>query len=154
MAKKEYLRELEIIRNKNDGILRPHDVVHFAANPKTALHSHFTWDDTKAAQEYRLEEARRLIRVAVVLEPNTSKTVRAYVSLTGERNQDGGYRAIAEVLSDEDLMARLLDDALDDLNLFKNKYETLRQLSKLESVFQAIDTVLPPKKKLKKKVGK
>src|SRR5947207_42729 len=101
-----YRQELELIRSKNKGLLRPHDVVKFARDPKTDLHSHFTWDDSKAAAEYRLEQARRIIRVAVVIEPNTSKLTRAYVSLTGERDREGGYRAIAEILDNKTLTNR------------------------------------------------
>ena len=75
----DYKQELEQIRKANDGELRPADVVEFARNPDTALHSRFTWDDDKAAAEYRLWQARELIRVVVQLHPKTNKKMRVYV---------------------------------------------------------------------------
>lgn len=138
---KDYRQELELIRIKNKGLLRPHDVVKFAKDPKTALHKKFTWDNTKAAEEYRLWQARKIIMVAVVVEENTSETVRAYVSLSDERGKAGGYIAVAEVLSDKALTARMLSDAMDDLQFFKDKYNSLRKLSEINPIFVAIDEV-------------
>lgn len=134
--------ELETIRKSNNGFLRPQEVVEYARNPDSALHSHFTWDDSEAAEKYRLAEARALIRVSVVVEPTTSEKVRAYVSLTGDRNADGGYRAIAEIINDEVLVEKLLDDALKELASFKRKYEKLKGISNLSGVFTAIEDVV------------
>lgn len=148
---KDYRKELELIRTKHKGLLRPHDVVKFARDPKTALHKKFTWDDSKAAEEYRLWEARSLIRVAVIVEENTTESVRAYVSITDSRGKEGGYRAVAEVMDDKALRARMLQDALDDLNFFRDKYNVIRKISDINPVFIAIDEVLP---KEVKKVAK
>lgn len=133
--------ELETIRKSNNGFLRPQDVVEYARDPNSALHTRFTWDDSEAAEKYRLAEARALIRVSVVVEANTSEKLRAYVSLTSDRNELGGYRAIAEVINDEVLIDRLLDDALKELEIFKRKYERLKSVSALGGVFSAIEDV-------------
>ncbi len=139
---KDYRKELELIRTEHNGLLRPHDVVKFARDPKTSLHKKFTWDDTKAAEEYRLWEARALIRVAVIVEENTSEEVRAYVSITDNRGKEGGYMAVAEVLDNKKLRARMLQDAIDDLNFFRDKYNSLKNLSEIKPVFVAIDEVI------------
>lgn len=44
-------RELEIIREKHGGTIRPEDVVEFAKDPSTALHECFEWNDRKAAKK-------------------------------------------------------------------------------------------------------
>lgn len=150
----DYRQELELIRVKNKGLLRPHDVVKFARDPKTALHKKFTWDNTKAAEEYRLWEARTLIRVAVIVEENTSEEVRAYVSITDSRGKEGGYYAIAEILDNKALTARMLQDALNDLNLFRDKYNSIRKISDINPVFLVIDDIIPTKvKKVKGRRG-
>src|SRR5690606_1315589 len=59
-------KELERIREANDGRLRPEDVVVSAQKQDSPLHAIFTWDDSKAANEYRLSQARRLIRLVVI----------------------------------------------------------------------------------------
>jgi len=51
--------ELERVRSANvDDLLIPEEIVKFAENSKTALHSQFEWDQTRAAQAYRLSQAR------------------------------------------------------------------------------------------------
>ena len=84
--------ELKVIQEKHGGIISPAHVVAFAKNPKTALHSQFTWDNTIAGREYRLWQARQLIRVRVHFEPLIEKRIRTFVSLPSDR-KDG--RAIA-----------------------------------------------------------
>jgi len=130
----EIQNELEEVRQNADGVLYPWDVVDFAKNPDTALHSHFEWDDTEAGHKYRIWQARQLIRAVVTVMPSNGKTIEAYVSLKSDRCEQGGYRAIAEVLSDKEYYKQLLADALSDLELWENKY---RQLKELKPIFKA-----------------
>ena len=53
---KEIQDELELIAEAHGGILYPRDVVEFAKDEETALHSQFTWDDSEAADEVKAEE--------------------------------------------------------------------------------------------------
>jgi len=135
-----YLNELELIRNKNGGILRPEDVVEFAEDPKTALHKKFTWDNDKAAHEYRLWQARELIRVSVNILPQNNKPFRAYVSLVDDRkNPGGGYRALVDVMVDGELREKLLEQAIKDMRGFQKKYKALKELA---SVFSVMDETI------------
>jgi hypothetical protein len=138
----EVKHELEGLRQRNGGKILAAQVVDFARNPETALHGYFEWDDSLAAEKYRLAQARALIRVAVVVEPTTSEAVRAYVSLSSDRQAGGGYRAIAEVLSDEILKETLLADALKDLTVFTRKYDALRSVTRLNRLFESIEDVV------------
>lgn len=140
--KTEYRVELEKVRAAAGGILYPEDVVEFAKNKHTALHQCFEWDDTEAAHQHRLWQARTLIRVAVVVGPENTESTRAYVSLTVDKGKSRGYRAIVDVLNDKDLKARMLDDARDDLLLFRKKYEVLKDMAELKGLFVEIDNTL------------
>src|SRR5690606_25615999 len=93
----------EIERLERDGKIRPVDVVEAAKDESSPLHDCFTWDDGEAAHQYRLIEARNLLRVYVVRpDAEEGPTVRAFVSLTTDCvEKGGGYRAIADVMSDE-----------------------------------------------------
>jgi hypothetical protein len=133
---------------KKEGLINPHDVVDFARNPGTALHSQFTWDDTEAAHKWRLEQARELLRVFVVISPQSTENVRAFVSLKGDRVNGGGYRPIADVLSDEELHRRMLQDSLDDLEAYQRKYQKLEEL---KPIFAAAERVA--KKHRRRKVA-
>lgn len=133
------LEELNRIRSRNGGVLRPSDVVEFARNADTALHSAFTWDDDEAGQKWRLHEARNLIRVMVTIEDvsGDEMVVRPFISLPSDRRA-GGYRATVEVMGDEEMRAEMLSAALAELRATQKKY---RQLQALSKVFAAIDEV-------------
>lgn len=128
----------ELEQLKSAGVIQPADVVARASDPESAMHSWFQWDDTEAAQAYRLQQARQLLRVFVTVESRDNKPVRAFVSLGSDRYGDGGYRALAEVLSDEELRAQLLADAVKELRSAEKKY---RQLQELSGVWSALDEV-------------
>ena len=133
-ATKAIRAELEAIRKRHGGVLDPKHVVHFAADEETALHGCFTWDDTKAAQEHRLWQARELIRTVVHMTHLHSEAVNMYVSLTGDRKA-GGYRFIGDVLTAAKMRAMLLADALAE---FERIQKTYHQLTELADVFSAI----------------
>lgn len=150
------LKELERIAAKSHGVLQPLAVIEYARNENTALHKHFDWDDSVAGAKWRLEQARHLIRVTVtMIQPSAGgqeQSIRAYVSLTSDRYKDGGgYRATTAVLSDKDMRAQLLADALSELIAFKAKYAMLKELAGVFDAIQAIpQKALPlPKKEVK-----
>lgn len=127
----------ELAALQQGGVIRPVDVLEFARDPETALHACFEWDDDKAAHEFRLEQARKLLRVYVTVEQGKSEPVRAYVSLKSDRQKEGGgYRAITDVLSDDALRNQLLSDALDELRAVQSRYKHLQKLAK---VWRAVD---------------
>ncbi len=141
--------ELDKIADANGGMVRPDKVVKYAKNKKSALHDHFTWDDTEAAVAFRLEQARRIIRVHVTVIDSDSKPIRAFVSLKQDRGETG-YRRIVDVLANPDLKSIMLEEAKAEMQIFANKYRTL---SELAPVIKAIDRVVGsrPKKSTPKR---
>jgi len=132
----DYKEELEQIRTANDGMLRAADVVEFAKDPETALHERFEWDDSRAAYQHRLWQARELIRVVVHTHPAKEAPTRIYVSLADDRGNDGGgYRTLDDVMQCKTMRGALLKEARADMLRFEAKY---RQLSELASVIAAM----------------
>jgi len=128
--------ELEKIRKAHGGKLNPPHIVQAASNPKHPLHADFEWDDTQAAHEYRLDQARRMIRVVVIFaDTEEEEPTRAYVSLMGDRTDGGGYRALVDVMSDAGMRGQLLAEALKEMRGFQRKY---RRLTELADVFKAM----------------
>ncbi len=128
-----------LIALKRRGTITPERVVQAAKDPKSPLHSRFTWDNTEAAHQWRLQQARQLIRVCVSVLPGTTVNERVFVSLARDAYKEGGgYRVTAEVLSDAEMREELLSEALKDLDVFKQKYARLKELS---LVFSAIEKV-------------
>ena len=119
-------QELETIRKRHHGVLKAADVVEFARNDKTALHSRFTWNDTKAAHEHRLWQARTIIRVTVEVSEESKEPLHVYVSLSDDRkNKGGGYRSMVDVVADNEKARQMMDDAYHDFQIFERKYRRL-----------------------------
>lgn len=131
---KRVVAELRRIAKANGGLVHPEAVVDSARPKSSPLHSRFEWDDGEAGHQYRLWQARQLIRVVVDLLPGTDTQTEVFVSLKSDRRH-GGYRVVAEVLSDRQLREQMLRDALDELEFFRDKYKSLRELAE---VFAAI----------------
>jgi len=141
MSNGEIIAELHRIAAKHDGILEPADVVDAARSESSPLHSKFEWDDSVAAEKYRLYQARQLLIVTVDYIGTGKKATlqRVFVSLTTDRQQEGGgYRAMTTILADKSCRAQLLEDAFEEMRLFREKYAQLKELTE---VFEAMRKV-------------
>lgn len=125
------ITELKRIAAEHRGQLKPSDVVAAARSQDSPLHSQFQWDDTAAAHQWRLEQARQLIRVTVeFVGPKDDQTLtRVFVSLTPDRQEGRGYRTTAAVLSNSEYRAQLLVDAKEEMERFQTKYAGLKELA-------------------------
>lgn len=135
--KNKVISELKRIAQENDGLLKPETVVDEARPMHSPLHSKFEWDNGKAGEAYRIWQARQLIRVVVEVMSATGEKENVFVSLTSDR-KESGYRVMTEVLTDKQMRNQMLADALDELELFREKYKRLRELA---TVFLAIRKV-------------
>lgn len=132
MTDGKVIAALRSLADGNGGVLRPEEVVKAARPIKSALHDKFTWDDSEAAHQFRLEEARRLIRTTIqYLEVDgKDKSFRVFCSLTTDRSEDGGgYREISAVLSNKTFRDQLVADAYAEMGAFKNRYEKIKELA-------------------------
>lgn len=129
---------LRKLARSNGGLLRPHAVVAAAEPESSVLHACFEWDDSVAAHEYRLWQARQLIRVVVEVLPGMSCDTPVFVSLSSDRQHEGGYRVTATVASDAEMRAQMLNDAIAELRVFRCKYH---QLQELVAVFSAAEKI-------------
>jgi len=112
----------------NQGVINPPEVVRWArVNPESRLHAALTWDDEVAAERYRIWQVRSLISVHIV----DADGGRKFVSLSIDRSggHSGGYRPLAEVMSDETLRDVMLKDALAELERVQKRFEKLKELA-------------------------
>lgn len=126
---------LEKLRQSH-GALTPPLVVAEATDDASPLHPAFEWDDTAAAEKYRLEQARDLLaNVVVVLDgpgPDTTRETRAFVVV--HQQDESVYQSVEVVLTDPSMRAELLKNALAELKSWQKKY---RDLQELAEVFRA-----------------
>lgn len=128
------------------GTLTPGAVLARASDPASPLHRHFTWDDTEAAEKFRLIQAGMLIRrarVTILQGSGETTSVRAFVSLQAERANGGGSRLTESVLASEALTASMLITAKMELAAFRRKYGQLSLLSGVIAAIEALEAELP-----------
>ena len=108
-----------------------------ANRPEDApLHAEFEWDDTAAAEAYRLTQARYILRSIVIVpdEERPKETVRAVFTVS-----EGKYESIRTIISDEEKKSALLKIALRELAAFEKKYGTLSELAPLWLAIKEIE---------------
>lgn len=141
MTKKEIIKaELKKLQ-KRSGKLKPEDVVDAASYEDHPLHEYFEWDDTEAAEQYRLEQARHLIRTVKVKFTDSkggTQEIRTYTSTRPIGYGEGDYFTTEKVMATEALREVALNNAFRELEICQDKYE---QLVELTPVFQALDKV-------------
>lgn len=129
---------LEAIALEHGGRLCPKDVAQAARKRTHPLHPHFEWDDAVAAEAYRADQARAIIRVVrVENEAVEGGTSRAFVSVADK----GGvsYHAAAEVAGSVELQLAVLKAAERDLHAFERRYKELNDIC--ETVRSARESV-------------
>ena len=117
------------------GKFTPMEVFEKAKDETTELHKCFEWNDSIAAEKYRLEQAKNIIRMLVYEKETKEQAVVRYYAKT-ETNHV--YQPTKQFLVQEDEYQGLLRRALAELEAFKKKYHTLTEL---ESIFEALETI-------------
>lgn len=117
----------------------PQDVLEKARDESTELHKCFEWDDTKAAEKYRIEQARQILRFIIVkpTQEEVEEQKQKY-EFRGfyKTSNDEGYKPIQRIVVNKDEHALLLERAYAELHAFKVKYACLQEL---EEIFALID---------------
>ena len=134
-------KELERIEAKH-GQVTPELVLDESREESAPLHKCFEWNDTIAAERYRLSQAGSIIRnLIVVVEGYENKEpVRAYVNIQTEApTKTGAFINIKSALSSEDTKEIVLQNAKNELKEFQKKYSNLKELV---DIFAAIEKLI------------
>lgn len=131
----EFLEELRV----EHGVLTPRLVLDAARLPSAPIHRLFNWEDDKAAERWREQQARSLLGSIVVkirpFEDSQIRTTRAFVNF---RTANGAHRytSIAVMLTDPDMTKQVLARALAELEQWRQRHAHLVELT---DIFDAIE---------------
>lgn len=145
------LRRLEATR---DG-LTAEAVVKRAADKKNVMHRYFEWDDTEAAREYRLSQARGLIRevtVTYIDDGEEKEPIRAFVNVehAGRRS----YMYATKALSVLEIRQQVIDRALQDAEQWRLRWAHVKELEPIfEKIEEVTESLRGRKKRPKRKVA-
>jgi len=138
--------ELTRIAERDGGIV-PSAVVEEARPEDAPLHSAFEWDDSIAAEEYRQQQARQLVRaVVLVSEPERNETapvVRAFVSIrntAGATPQSRLYKPTLDVLANPDEAEQVKRRLRNEVIALRQRYMSLLELDEsVSGAFQVLE---------------
>ncbi len=147
-------QQVELERLMNKDLLHPKAVIEAAESPNSPFHDNFEWDDSVAAEKYRVEQARQLIQSFKIYNEELKINVRAFTSLEMDRNNKGGYRLTTEAMKAPDLRAELIRTALKELETVRNKYAHLQELAQVWEAIDSQETTPKPVKSPKVKQPK
>ena len=117
---------------KKDGQLTASGILTMAKSSKSPLHSLFEWDNTKAARQYRLEQARKIIKRAnVTIENQEDKIIHVPVSSSKGEGTYKEAKTIVNSISDFELA---MSEALKKLSSAEKAVELLKTVSSSENV--------------------
>lgn len=122
------------------GHVTAREILDAARSEESPIHAAFCWDDTEAAEKWRLRQAGEMLRCLVRIVkvgPDRSAPVRAFVSIENG-NSRRGYVSVDVAMADDDMRGQLLRRALDEAKFWKDQYARLQELA---PVFAAISEV-------------
>lgn len=121
---------LASVADEQGGRLTPRMVVEAAKTKDHPLHRHFEWDDAVAADAYRLDQARNLIRLVRVEDAGASDPQpRAFLSISDD--QGVAYRPLEAVRKSSDFQQALLAAAERDLEAFERRYRQMKDICEI-----------------------
>ena len=124
---------------KKEGALTSQNVLESARSEKSPIHSLFEWDDTKAAEQYRLKQAAQLICNLTVEIETDDKPIECRAYMDVSEAKVGSFINVQSAFQSEESREVVLRRALNELSAFKTKYKNLLEL---QDVFDVIDTHL------------
>jgi hypothetical protein len=134
---------------KSAGAITPETVLDAAKNKRSPLHALFTWDNSEAAHQFRLQQARTLlnnIQVTIIHDGNP-KVISVYEVITN--NDSRSYKHIESFTPDDIHQVKMRTIA--ELNTLKTKlgiYNEFHHVVKvLEETVRMVQDVGNPKKK-------
>lgn len=138
------LAELERLMDANGGDLTPEAVLDAARPEGSALHKHFEWDNSVAAESWRKQQARQLIQSYKlhIVDERGERVVRYYTNVIVE--DEHTYRRTEDVIRVDALREQRRLRIVRDLNRIRVELEVFDSLSSAVASVDAAIAALQP----------
>lgn len=149
---------------ERDGSVTSKSFLDASRDEESPTHSLFEWDDSVAAERWRLRQSQGIIgqlQIEIVVEESDDpvrevelqieevpedniRKVPAFVNVNpygrfgASKTTEGSYVNLATAMSDEDKRKVVLENVLNELSVYQRKYFMYKELSE---IFDAIDSV-------------
>ena len=129
----ERLKQLE----EKKGYITPNLVLQDAKKASSPLHDYFEWDNSRAAEAYRLKQAGELIRciTVTIINDGEQQKVRRYYSVKSdpvlELEEPKMYVPLETICTDVDKKEEVIRYALRELKGWRERYAIYQELGPL-----------------------
>ena len=134
-------KELEKLKKKN-GEVTARAFVDAARSENSPLHKLLEWDDKKAAEKYRLQQATVIICHLAIESDDTDEPtiIRAYMNVADDADnptrRTGAFVDTQTAFKNKETRDLILRCAIRELKEIRQKYTMLKELAE---IFEAID---------------
>lgn len=110
---------------KSRGQLTPTEVMKEARRASSILHRYFEWDNRKAGEKFRLEQARVLITsiVTISMEGTETESIRSFVKI------NNSFEPIEIVMSDSVMREQALSEVYESIGYLKDKLKAFKEFA-------------------------
>lgn len=142
----KYTKEVikEIIEIDKSVGLTAENLLNRAKDKKSLLHDFFDWDNSSAAEKWRLHEARHVVNEIKIIVDQKSLYNYENVKVTilspetGELIQERQYKSHVDIMNSEDFRKQMITTALNHITYWEDKYKHYKEL---QPIFNSIHKV-------------
>lgn len=131
--KKDMVRAVynDLSKKSVDGGVTPGMLVKASKAKNAPLHSYFEWENDKAAQGYRLWQARMLLRDMTIEIEDVRTREFQNIIIEVDDAKTRKYYHLDQILSDDDLKRRVLAQVTRQLRFMIKRYNDHKEIYKL-----------------------
>ena len=112
----------------------PAQILEKGRSEETELHKCFEWNDSIAAEKYRLSQARKIVEVLVIQRLPDAPKDAPEIRIFHKTESTGGYKQINRIVQNDDEYQKLLQRAFAEFHALKIKYQNLQELDYITSL--------------------
>lgn len=139
-----------IVKIHEEKGLTPETLLEEAKKRENPLHDLFEWNNDKAAEQWRLQQARVLINEIKIKVGNSIMYAYENVNVKINGTSEKQYKLITEIMDDKQYREQVIKDALQHLSYWRSKYEKFKEFSIITKAIAKVEQKL--NKKLSKKI--
>lgn len=119
----------------------PRQILEKGRDETTELHKCFEWDDTIAADRYRLSQARAIVRTLVIA-PRQDAPGKPEIRHFYKTDSKSGYKSTELIFRQEDEKIELMRRCLAELRNILRKYRFLSNNEHMDRLLQEIEAMI------------
>lgn len=116
-----------------------YDVLEDGRNEASPQHDIFEWEDSIAAESYRVVQANQILRSVVIIRNDVVEPrppIRAFVHVIPPGERDAAYVDIVQAMQNPGMRQQVLEKAMAEIDRWREKYE---EYTEFTPIVKAID---------------